>query len=67
MAAQKCQMKVVFYNLNDQLEIDVERFPMQSEAKVAVLLINYFGLKNLEQQVAFVRSISKNAIIIEDT
>ena len=66
MAAQKCQMKVVFYNLNDQLEIDVERFPMQSEAKVAVLLINYFGLKNLEQQVAFVRSISKNAIIIED-
>ncbi|WP_270546626.1 hypothetical protein [Butyricimonas paravirosa] len=66
MAAQKCQMKVVFYNLNDQLEIDAERFPMPSEAKVAVLLINYFGLKNLEQQVAFVRSISKNAIIIED-
>ena len=66
MAAQKCQMKVVFYNLNDQLEIDAERFPMESESKFAVLLINYFGLKNLEQQIAFVRSLSKNTIIIED-
>lgn len=66
IAAQKSQMKVVFYNLNDRLEIDAERFPIESEAKVAVLLINYFGLKNLEQQIAFVRSLSKNIIIIED-
>ena len=66
IAAQKSQMEVVFYNLNDRLEIDAERFPMESEAKVAVLLINYFGLKNLEQQIAFVRSLSKNTIIIED-
>lgn len=66
IAAQKSQMKVVFYNLNDQLEIDEERFPMQSEAKFAVLLINYFGLKNLEQQVTFVRSLGENAIVIED-
>lgn len=66
IAAHKSQMEVVFYNLNDRLEIDAERFPMESEAKVAVLLINYFGLKNLEQQIAFVRSLSKNTIIIED-
>ena len=66
IAAHKSQMEVVFYNLNDLLEIDAERFPMESEAKVAVLLINYFGLKNLEQQIAFVRSLSKNTIIIED-
>ena len=66
IAAQKSQREVVFYNLNDRLEIDAERFPMESEAKVAVLLINYFGLKNLEQQIAFVRSLSKNTIIIED-
>ena len=50
IAAHKSQMEVVFYNLNDRLEIDAERFPMESEAKVAVLLINYFGLKTLNNR-----------------
>ena len=65
-AAEKSQMQVMFYNLNDQLEIDVEKFPLKSNEKAAILLINYFGLKNLHTQIELVRSISKEAIVIED-
>lgn len=66
IAAEKSQMKVVFYNLNELLEIDVEKFPLKDNKKAAVLLINYFGLKNLQSQIELVRSINKNAIVIED-
>lgn len=66
VAAEKSQMKVVFYPLNDQLEIDTNKFPLKDNDKAAVLLINYFGLKNLQLQVELVRSISKNTIVIED-
>lgn len=59
-------MKVVFYTLNDQLEIDTEKFPLKDNEKASVLLINYFGLKDLLSQMMFVRSISKEAVIIED-
>lgn len=66
VAAEKSQMGIVFYPLNDMLEIDVDLFPMRNDEKAAVLLINYFGLKNLQKQVDFVRSISEKVIIIED-
>ena len=66
IAAEKSQMQVVFYNLNDQLEIDAEKFPLKDNEKAAILLINYFGLKNLHTQIELVRSISKEAIVIED-
>lgn len=66
VAAEKSQVKVVFYNLNDQLEIDIEKFPLDDNEKAAVLLINYFGLKSLQLQVELVRSISMEAIVIED-
>lgn len=66
IAAEKSRMKVVFYNLNDLFEIDQQKFTLKDSEKAAVLLINYFGIKNLRPQVEFVRSISKDAIIIED-
>lgn len=66
IAAEKSQMKVVFYPLNEQLEIDADKFLLKDNDKVAVLLINYFGLKNLQPQVELIRSISKDAIVIED-
>lgn len=66
VACKKSQTKIVFYNLNDKLEIDVEKFSMNNNEKSAILLINYFGLKNLNPQIEFVRSISNKAIIIED-
>lgn len=66
IAVEKSRMQAVFYNLNDQLEIDVERFPLKDNEKEAVLLINYFGLKDLQSQIEFIYTISKEAIIIED-
>lgn len=66
IAAEKSQINFVFYNLNDQLEIDTNNFILKTDEKAAVLIINYFGLKNLKSQIAFVRSLSNNVIIIED-
>ena len=66
IAAEKVGVEVVFYPLNDKLELDEKHFANFYEEKCAVLLINYFGLQNLQKQVAYVRSLNKDAIIIED-
>ena len=66
IAAEKVGVEVVFYPLNDKLELDEKHFAKLYEEKCAVLLINYFGLQNLQKQVAYVRSLNKDAIIIED-
>ena len=66
IAAEKADVEVVFYPLNDKLELDEKHFANLYEDKCAVLLINYFGLQNLQIQVAYVRSLNKDAVIIED-
>lgn len=66
IAAEKVGVEVVFYPLNDKLELDEKHFANLYEEKCAVLLINYFGLQNLQKQVEYVRSLNKDAIIIED-
>ena len=66
IAAEKADVEVVFYPLNDKLELEEKHFANLYEEKCAVLLINYFGLQNLQKQVAYVRSLNKDAVIIED-
>lgn len=66
IAAEKADVEIVFYPLNDKLELDEKLCANLYEEKSAVLLINYFGLQNLQKQVAYVRSLNKDAIIIED-
>ena len=66
IAAEKADVEVVFYPLNDKLELEEKHFANLYEEKCAVLLINYFGLQNLQIQVAYVRSLNKDAVIIED-
>lgn len=66
VAAEKSGMNVIFYPLNNQLEIDPDKLPMQNDEKAAIMLINYFGLKNLSKQISFVHGISKNVVVIED-
>lgn len=66
IAAEKADVEVVFYPLNDKLELDEKHFANLYEEECAVLLINYFGLQNLQIQVAYVRSLNKDAVIIED-
>ena len=66
IAAEKADVEVVFYPLNDKLELEEKHFANLYEEKCAVLLINYFGLQNLQNQVAYVRSLNKGAVILED-
>ena len=66
IAAEKADVEVIFYPLNDKLELDEQHFANLYEEKCAVLLINYFGLQNLQNQVAYVRSLNKGAVILED-
>lgn len=66
IAAEKSQMQVVFYRLNQHLDIDINAFPLNDNEKAAVLIINYFGLKNLRPQIEAIRTISKEIVIIED-
>ena len=66
IAAEKAGVEVVFYPLNDKLELDEQHFANLYEEKCAVLFINYFGLQDLQNQVTYVRSLNKDAVIIED-
>lgn len=66
IAAEKSGMSVLFYPLNNQFEIDLDKLPMRNDEKAAILLVNYFGLKNLSKQISVVHGVSKNAVVIED-
>jgi hypothetical protein len=55
-----------FYPIDEALELEEKTFTALYKSKTAVLLINYFGLKDLSKQVSFVRSLDQGAIIIED-
>lgn len=66
IAAEKAEVEVVFYPLNEKLELDERLFAHLYAEDCAVLIINYFGLQNLQNQVSYVRSLNKEAVIIED-
>lgn len=66
VSIRKLELAYEFFPLNDKMELDSVAFRQIYQKNTAVLLINYFGLQDLSEQVAFVRNIDKNAIIIED-
>lgn len=55
-----------FYPIDNQLELEAPNFSKLYKKDSAVLVINYFGLKDLTNQIQAIRSLDKNAIIIED-
>lgn len=63
---RKLKLKFQFFLLNDKLELEEDVFRKVYSKNAAILLINYFGLQDLSQQIAFIRYIDINAIIIED-
>lgn len=60
------ELEYEFYPINEALELEEEAFAALYKSSTAVLIINYFGLKDLTKQVSFIRSLDKDAIIIED-
>ena len=63
---RKLELSYDFFPLNSKLELDSVSFCKVYKKNAAVLLINYFGLQDLSEQVSFIRNIDKDAIIIED-
>lgn len=56
----------MFYPINEQLELEQSGFAKLYKNNSVVLVINYFGLKDLTSQVRVIRSLDEQAIIIED-
>ena len=55
-----------FYPIDEQLELESSSFGKLYKKDSAVLLISYFGLKDLADQIKAIRGIDEHAIIIED-
>ena len=59
-------LEYTFYPIDGQLELFESEFSKLYTKGSVVLLINYFGLKDLSNQIKSVKGIDENAIIIED-
>ncbi len=59
-------LEFAFYQIDENLELEQDNFSKLYKAGTAILLINYFGLKNIDKQIKAIRSIDRRAIIIED-
>ena len=66
MPVKKLELDFEFYPIDEALELEKESFEALYKAGTAILVINYYGLKDLTEQVSFIRELDKDAIIIED-
>lgn len=66
LPVKKLELVCEFYPIDEALELEEKAFAALYKSKTAVLVINYFGLKDLSKQVSFIRRLDKDAIIIED-
>lgn len=64
--AEKNQIGVEFYALDEQLNPDLRDIEYKYDATKAVLIINYFGLKECDAMVDRLRSIHQEMVIILD-
>lgn len=60
------ELEYEFYPIDEVLELEEEAFAALYKPETSVLIINYYGLKDLTRQVSYIRSLDKGAIIIED-
>lgn len=66
MPVKELGLNYAFYPLNESLQLRQDVFPLLYSNDSAVLLINYYGLQDLSEQIGFIRSIDPKAVIIED-
>lgn len=64
--AEKNQMGIEFYELDEQLNPDLKDIENKYDATKAVLLINYFGLKDCKAMVGQLRGIHQEMVILLD-
>lgn len=63
---QALHLEFAFYPLDNALRLLPDFFKRSYSAGDAVLLVNYFGLQDLAEDMAYIRSIDNDAILIED-
>lgn len=56
----------VFYPINDNLEMKQEEFAQLYMKGSLVIIINYFGLMDITDQVNYVRELDEDAFVVED-
>lgn len=66
MPVKALGLEFIFYPISEKLKLEKLVFPQLYQSCSAVFIINYFGLQDLTEQIAFIKSLDKNAIIIED-
>lgn len=59
-------LEFAFYEIDENLELVQEKLSKLYGDKTVIILINYYGLKNLDKQIKAIRIIDESAIIIED-
>lgn len=59
-------LEYIFYPIDEQLDLIESEFFNLYTNHTAILLINYFGLKDLSNQIKYIRGIDDKTIIIED-
>ena len=59
-------LEFAFYQIDESLELEQENLSKLYGGNTVVLLINYYGLKNLDKQIKAIRTFDEYAIIIED-
>lgn len=64
--AEKNQMGIEFYALDEQLNPEVKEIENKYDTTKAVLLIDYFGLKDCKPMIAQLRGIHQEMVIILD-
>lgn len=60
------ELEYIFYPIDEHLELIESEFLKLYITGAVVLLINYFGLKDLSGQIKSIRGIEEKSIIIED-
>lgn len=59
-------LEFAFYQIDESLELEQDNLSKLYGDNTVILLINYYGLKNLETQINAIRNIDERATIIED-
>lgn len=60
------KIKWEVYHLNSNLSIDGSGFSAKKLASYAVIIVNYFGLSSLKEEINKIREVYSNSVIIED-
>jgi len=56
----------MLYHLSEGLTINQNSFTGEELANSAIIIVNYYGLVPIKQQISYIRSLSPQTIIIED-